>query len=40
MTPDEVSGLLRKGKIRIAVIGLGRIGLPTAAAFARAGRWW
>ena len=29
--------MLRKGKIRIAVIGLGRIGLPTAAAFAKAG---
>jgi nucleotide sugar dehydrogenase len=33
----EVPFLLRKGKIRIAVMGLGRIGLPTAASFAKAG---
>jgi nucleotide sugar dehydrogenase len=33
----DVPTLLRRGKIRIAVIGLGRIGLPTAAAFAKAG---
>jgi nucleotide sugar dehydrogenase len=37
MTPGEVPSLLRKGKIRIAVMGLGRIGLPTAAMFAKAG---
>lgn len=37
MTPGKVPGLLRKGKIRIAVMGLGRIGLPTAAMFAKAG---
>ena len=37
ITPQEVPSLLRRGKIRIAVIGLGRIGLPTAAVFARAG---
>ena len=37
LTPKDVPSLLRKGKIRIAVIGLGRIGLPTAAVFARAG---
>jgi UDP-N-acetyl-D-mannosaminuronic acid dehydrogenase len=29
--------LLRRGKLRIVVIGLGRIGLPTAAMFAKAG---
>jgi len=29
--------LLRNGKLRITVMGLGRIGLPTAALFARAG---
>ena len=29
--------LLKKGRVRIAVIGLGRIGLPTAGVFARAG---
>ena len=33
----DIPNLLRKGKLRIAVIGLGRIGLPTAAAFAKAG---
>lgn len=33
----EIPSLLRKGRIRIAVIGLGRIGLPTAAMFAKAG---
>jgi len=33
----EIPTLLRKGKVRIAVMGLGRIGLPTAAVFARAG---
>ena len=34
---NDIPNLLRKGKLRIAVIGLGRIGLPTAAAFAKAG---
>jgi nucleotide sugar dehydrogenase len=33
----KIPNLLRKGRVRIAVIGLGRIGLPTAAAFAKAG---
>jgi nucleotide sugar dehydrogenase len=33
----EIPTLLRKGRVRIAVMGLGRIGLPTAAVFARAG---
>jgi len=37
LDPEEIPTLLRRGKIRIAVIGLGRIGLPTAAAFAKAG---
>lgn len=35
--PGKVAGLLRHGKIRIAVLGLGRIGLPTAAVFAASG---
>ena len=34
---SDIPGMLRKGKIWMAVIGLGRIGLPTAAAFAKAG---
>src|SRR3989442_15132154 len=29
--------MLKEGRIKVAVIGLGRIGLPTAAVFARAG---
>jgi nucleotide sugar dehydrogenase len=37
LTPKGVPTLLRKGKVRVAVVGLGRIGLPTAAAFAKAG---
>ena len=37
LTPEELPVLLRKGKVRIAVMGLGRIGLPTAALFAKAG---
>ncbi len=35
--PDEIQDLLKSGKITIAVIGLGRIGLPTAVLFANAG---
>ena len=37
LSAENIPNLLRKGKVKIAVIGLGRIGLPTAAAFARAG---
>ena len=37
VSPSEVATLLRRGKIRVVVIGLGRIGLPTAATFAKAG---
>jgi len=37
LTARAIPSLLRHGKIRIVVIGLGRIGLPTAAVFARAG---
>jgi nucleotide sugar dehydrogenase len=33
----EIPNLLRRGKIRIAVLGLGRIGFPTAGVFAEAG---
>jgi nucleotide sugar dehydrogenase len=33
----HIANLLRKGKVRIAVLGLGRIGLPTAGVFAQAG---
>lgn len=34
---DEISESLEKGRLMIAVIGLGRIGLPTAVSFAEAG---
>lgn len=37
LTPETAGSLLRKGKVKIAVIGLGRIGLPTAAVFAHTG---
>lgn len=37
LTAEELPSLLRKGKVRIVILGLGRIGLPTAAVFARAG---
>ena len=33
----KVGTLLRQGKVRVTVFGLGRIGLPTAAVFAEAG---
>src|SRR5271157_1055664 len=33
----RMSTLLRHGKVRVAVMGLGRIGLPTAGVFAEAG---
>jgi nucleotide sugar dehydrogenase len=37
MRAHDIPTLLRKGKIKVVVIGLGRIGLPTAALFAHAG---
>ncbi|MDA4126121.1 MAG: nucleotide sugar dehydrogenase [Thaumarchaeota archaeon] len=37
LSPSRVPSLLKQGKITIAVVGLGRIGLPTAAILARAG---
>ena len=37
LVAKEIPSLLRKGRIKIAVMGLGRIGLPTAAVFAKAG---
>src|SRR5713226_5053721 len=37
LTPDRLGPLLRDGKITITVVGLGRIGLPTAVLFAKAG---
>jgi len=37
LTQANVASALRSGKIRIAVLGLGRVGLPTAGVFAQAG---
>ncbi|RLF07763.1 MAG: hypothetical protein DRJ69_06840, partial [Thermoprotei archaeon] len=35
--PHDLVGLLRRGELKVTVLGLGRIGLPTAVMFARAG---
>ena len=37
LSPEDVSTLLKKHELRVAIVGLGRIGLPTAAVFAEAG---
>jgi nucleotide sugar dehydrogenase len=37
LTSAKLSSLLKEGKINVAIIGLGRIGLPTAALLAEAG---
>ncbi|MBO3842973.1 MAG: nucleotide sugar dehydrogenase, partial [Candidatus Brockarchaeota archaeon] len=37
LSPEELEENLVKGKITVAVVGLGRIGLPTAVSFAEAG---
>jgi nucleotide sugar dehydrogenase len=37
LTPQEIDNRLKSGIITICVVGLGRIGLPTAAVFAKAG---
>jgi len=37
MSAEQIKKALREGEITICVIGLGRIGLPTAAVFAEAG---
>lgn len=37
MTSLSFTELLKRGELRVAVVGLGRIGLPTAVAFAQAG---
>ena len=37
LSPERVASALKAGQITIAVIGLGRIGLPTATLFADAG---
>lgn len=37
LSGEEVEGLLVEGKLTIGIVGLGRIGLPSATAFAQAG---
>lgn len=37
LSPEEVVALLKKQELTIAILGLGRIGLPTAAVFAESG---
>jgi len=37
LEPNELSNYMKLGKIKVCVIGIGRIGLPTALSFARAG---
>ncbi len=37
LSPEEVVALLKKHELRVSILGLGRIGLPTAAVFAEAG---
>jgi nucleotide sugar dehydrogenase len=37
LTENQIKNKIKKGKITICVIGLGRIGLPTACVFANAG---
>ena len=37
MKPAEIEKALTSGKLNIAVVGAGRIGLPTAVLFAKAG---
>jgi nucleotide sugar dehydrogenase len=37
LLPEDIGPLLRSHELRICIIGLGRIGLPTAAVFAEAG---
>jgi len=36
-SPAGIAGALKAGRVRIAVVGLGRIGLPTATMFAQGG---
>jgi len=37
LSTEQVEGLLVEGKLTIGIVGLGRIGLPSATAFAQAG---
>ena len=37
MNPDELKSALSSGSVTICVIGIGRIGLPTALSFANSG---
>jgi nucleotide sugar dehydrogenase len=37
LTVDEIRNYLKSGQIRVSVVGIGRIGLPTALSFAHSG---
>ena len=37
MSLNEIKNSLKEGKVTISVIGIGRIGLPTALSFANSG---
>ncbi len=37
LTSDQINGLIKDHKIKVAIIGVGRIGLPTAISFANSG---
>ncbi len=37
LTVDEIRNYLKSGQVKVAVIGIGRIGLPTAISFAHSG---
>ena len=37
MELSEISNLIQSGKLQVCVIGIGRIGLPTALSFANSG---
>jgi len=37
IAPSKIPSMVKQGRIKIAVVGLGRIGLPTAAILAKAG---
>jgi nucleotide sugar dehydrogenase len=37
LTADEIRNYLKSGQVRVSVVGIGRIGLPTALSFAHSG---
>jgi UDP-N-acetyl-D-mannosaminuronate dehydrogenase len=37
LTVDEIRNYLKSGQVKVSVVGIGRIGLPTALSFAYSG---